>query len=118
MRFDPDCTGRWKCLHTARQVADGGDETRRDVPRMRTGEPDATNAADRADPLQEGREVTGRVVRRLVVIDDLPEQLHFDAAGVGGALHLGENVADGTHPLVPARVRHAHRSCRTRCSPR
>ena len=46
------------------------------------------------------------IVRRLVVIDDLPEQLDFLVPFGGRLHHLVDDVALGAHPLVAARVRH------------
>ena len=52
------------------------------------------------------REVAGRVVGGLIVIDDLPEQLDFASAGVHGMARLGYDVRRRPHALVTARVRH------------
>jgi hypothetical protein len=38
-------------------------------------------ARDRVQPLQQRREVARGIVGRLVVVDDLPEQLHFPRPG-------------------------------------
>ena len=46
------------------------------------------------------------IVRRVVVVDDLPEQLHFAVAAGGRLAHLGQDVGLRAHPLVAARVRH------------
>ena len=46
------------------------------------------------------------VVGRLVVVDDLPEQLDFPGAGVHRVPRLGDDVGRRAHALVAARVRH------------
>ena len=79
---------------------------RRDVPRMRAREPDALDARRRRERLEQRREVAGRIVGRLVVVDDLPEQLHFACARRRRLADLGQDVGLRPHPLVPARVRH------------
>ena len=83
-----------------------GDHPRRDVPRVRAGESDPRESVDRLQTLEQRREVAGRVVGRLIVIDDLPEQLDFARAGVDGMARLGDDVRRRPHALVTARVRH------------
>ena len=70
-----DCTGRCRCRQTFGEIAQRRDHPRRDVPRMRAGEPDALQPLDPVEPLEQRREVARRIVRRLVVVHDLPEQL-------------------------------------------
>jgi hypothetical protein len=55
---------------------------------------------------EELREVAAGIVRRLVVVDDLAEQLHFLAPRSHGLVHVGEDVGLGPHALVPAGRRH------------
>ena len=47
---------------------------------MRAGEADALDARDFVHRLEQPGEVARRVVRRLVVIHDLPEELHLARA--------------------------------------
>ena len=61
---------------------------------------------DRRRPLEQGREVAAGVVWRLVVIDDLPEQLDFARTRCDRLTRVGHDLGNRTHPLVPARVRH------------
>ena len=68
-----------------RQVAHRRDHPRRDVARMRAGEADPLEPGDLVEPLEQRREVARRVVGRLVVVDDLPEQLDFAARPVSAA---------------------------------
>ncbi len=80
------------------------DHARRDVPRMGAGEADPLQAIDGVQPVQQFREVAFAVVGRLVMIDDLAEELNLFRAGVDRLPGLGEDGGDGTHPLVPSRV--------------
>jgi hypothetical protein len=72
---------------------------------MRAGEANPFDARNGVNRFEQCREVAGRIVRRLVVIDDLSEQLHFAAAAVGGLPHVGEDLRFRSHALVPPRVR-------------
>ena len=56
-RVDPDCTGRWRCLQTLRQVADRLDQAGAGVARMRAREADALDARHVVDLRQQLREV-------------------------------------------------------------
>src|SRR5690348_2175619 len=73
---------------------------------MWTREADASDAVDSGDALEELGEVAGRIVRSLVVIDDLTKQLHFPAPLPCGFADLGDDVGRWPHALVPTGVRH------------
>ena len=79
--------------------------TGRDVPRMRAGEPDTLDAVDVVHRLEQAGEIAARVVRRLVVVHDLAEQLHFASAVRRGLADLRQDVGLRPHALVAARVR-------------
>ena len=92
-------------LADLRQVANRRNQPRRHVARMRAGKPDPRDALDFVDLLQQRREVTGGVVGRLIVIDDLPQELDFPQAPGGGVAHFGQDLGLRPHPLVAPRVR-------------
>src|SRR5262245_40999847 len=92
-------------LADLRQIADRLDQPHRNVPRMRARKPDALDARHLVDGFQKRREVARRVVRGLVVVDDLPQQLDFSVDLISGADHFLDDVPSWTHALVPARVR-------------
>ena len=104
--MEPDCTGRWKCLQTLRQIADCLNQPAPRVPWMRTGEADALDAFDIVHISQEIGELARRVVRRRIVIHDLAEKLNLLAAGLNGVANVGQDVRLVAHPLVAAGVRH------------
>ena len=106
MRVEPDCTGRCRWRQTFGSSRIARNHARRHVARVRAGEADPLQPVDVVEALEERREVARRVVRRLVVIDDLPEQLDFPRPGVRRLPRVGEDVGDRPHPLVAARVRH------------
>ena len=93
-------------LADLRQIADGLDQPRAGMARMRAREPDALDAGDIVDLGEQLREVAAGIVRRLVVVDDLPEQLDLAAARVDGLADVRQDVGLGAHALVAARVRH------------
>ena len=93
-------------LADLRQVAHGFDQAHWHMPRMRAREPDALDAGHLVHSLQQRREIARRIVRRLIVVDDLPEQLDLAVPLVRGMSHFVEDVALRAHALVPARVRH------------
>ncbi len=74
------------------------------MPRMRAGEPDPIDALHLVHRLEQAGEVTGGVVRRRVVVHNLPEQLHFPPAARGGLADFRDDVSLGPHALVPPRV--------------
>ena len=75
-------------LAHARQFPHRGNEPRRHVPGMRAREPYATHAGNGIHRGEQAREVTGRVVRRLVVVHNLPEQVNFGPTAVDRLLNL------------------------------
>src|SRR5215203_3455698 len=94
-----------------RQGAQRLDHLRRDVAWMRAREADPLEALDGVQALQQPGEVAGGIVRRLVVVDDLAEQLDLFRARVYRMASLRDDVSSRAHPLVTARVRdHAERA--------
>jgi hypothetical protein len=73
---------------------------------MRTGKADTLHARHLVHLLQQAREVAFRIVGRLVVVHDLPEELDLAMALVGRLADLGENLRRRPHPLVAPGVRH------------
>ncbi len=73
---------------------------------MRARETNPRQSLNLAEPLEQCREIAAGIVGRLVVIHDLPEQLHFPGAGRHGMPRVGNDVGDRPHPFMPARVRH------------
>ena len=88
----------WQMLHRL-------EEARREMPRMGAREPDALDARDGVHRFEEPCEVARRIVGRLVVIDDLAEQLHLAMAGRRRLPDFRHDVGLRPHSLVPARVR-------------
>ena len=103
-------------LADLRQIAHGLDQARRHVARMRARKPDALDARHVVHRLQQRGEIARRIVRRLIVIDDLPEQLDLAVPLARRLTHFVEDVALRPHALVAARVRHHAEANRTRCS--
>ena len=93
-------------LADCRQVANGSNESVAHVPWVRARESHTLDSRHGADARQKLREVAVRVVRRLVVVDDLAEQLNLEPARVHGRSHFVENLRYRPHPFVAARVRH------------
>ena len=83
---------------------------------MRAGEADALDAVHLVNGFQQTGKIALRIVGRLVVIDDLTEQLHFLQAARGGVADLRQNLALRPHPFVAARVRHDAEAAEPRCS--
>ena len=73
---------------------------------MRAREPDPLETLDLVDAREQLREVARRVVRGLVMVHDLSEELDFPRARRDRLPHVREDVIDWAHPLVTARVRH------------
>ena len=73
---------------------------------MRARKPDALDARHLVHGLEQRRKVARGIVRRLVVIDDLPEQLNLAVPLARRLTHFVEDVALRPHPLAAARVRH------------
>src|SRR4029079_16476916 len=72
---------------------------------MRTGEPDALDAAHLVHGFEQSREVAVGFVWRLVVVHYLTEQLDFLQALLRRRTHLRQDVRLRPHPLVAPRVR-------------
>ena len=97
--------GQMEVLADLRQVRHRAQQPIGDVPRMRTGESDALDPWTVVDRFEQPGEVARRVVGGLVVIHDLPEQLHFLEAAACRVAHFREDLRFRPHPLVAARVR-------------
>src|SRR5688500_8589834 len=82
------------------------DHPRGDVPGMRARETDPFEAVDAIETLEESREIAVRIVRCLVVVDDLPEQLDLPGAGGDGLTGVRHDVGGGPHSFLAPRVRH------------
>ncbi len=82
------------------------EQPRANVPWVRTRKPNALDALDVVNRLQQPREVARRIIGGEVVIHDLPEELHFAPPAVGRLADLRHNVGLGPHPFVTAGVRH------------
>src|SRR5687768_16727134 len=82
------------------------EESAREVAGMRAGGTDPLHAANLVDRFEQAREVARGVVRRLVVVPDLTEELHFSPSAGYRLLDFGQDVRLATHPLVATRVRH------------
>src|SRR5690242_20615631 len=68
---------------------------------MRAGESNAFDPVDVVDRFEEAWKVAVWIVRRLVVVDDLPEELDLAPAVRRRLAHLRENVRLRPHPLLP-----------------
>src|SRR5262245_14100164 len=88
------------------QIANRFDQPRRHVTWMGAGKSNAPYPRDLTHPLEQAGELAGRIVRRLIVIHDLPEELYFHATAVGDLADLREDVRHRPHAFVAARVRH------------
>ena len=88
------------------QPGHGLEESIREMARVRAGKTDPLDAVDVVNRFEEPDEIARSVVRRLVMVDDLAEQLHFLAALRRGLAHFSHDVAPGPHALVAARVRY------------
>ena len=87
------------------KIAHRPDHSRGHVTRVRARESNPRQAVDLLQPLQQSREIAAIVVWRLVVVDDLSEQLDFPGARVDRVARLGDDVGSRPHALVAARVR-------------
>ena len=74
--------------------------------RVRAGKPHALNAVHRATRASTRGKVARRIVGRLIVVDDLSEQLNLAMPLTRRLSYFVEDVALRAHPLVAARVRH------------
>ena len=93
-------------LADVRQVANRRDHPLRDVAWVRARKANAFDALDVVHAFEERREIAGGIVRRLIVIHDLTEQVNLLPASRRRFPDLREDVGHGAHPLVPARERH------------
>ena len=84
--------GKMQMFTDLRQVADRGDDAVAGVARMRAREADAIDAGNFVDRFEQRREIARRIVRRLVVIHDLAEQLDFAPAAGGRLADVGEDL--------------------------
>src|SRR5690348_14751910 len=89
-----------------RKIAHPREKAVVEMPGVRAGEPDARDALDIVHRLEQSDEVTGGIVRRLVVVDDLAEQLYFLVPARGRFTDFGEDVRLRAHTFVSARIRH------------
>ena len=87
-----------------RQRAHRLDQPGRDVAWMRARKPDPLDAIHLADASQQIGEIAAGDIRRLIAVDDLTEQLHLARARLRGRAHVGNDVRDRPHALVPPRV--------------
>src|SRR5439155_10268368 len=67
---------------------------------------DALDARDVVDGLEQAGKITTWIVRSLIVVDDLPQKLHFPAPTLCRVVHFGDDIGFGSHALVAPRVRH------------
>ena len=74
------------------------------MPRMRTGEAYPLDSRHVVHQFQETREIATGSVRRLIVVDDLPQQMNLAAAGRRRFRRLGDDLGRRPHSLVPPRV--------------
>src|SRR5919106_6507936 len=89
-----------------RQVPDCLDQPHGNMSRMRAGKPDPLHAWHFVDRFEERGEIARPIVRRLIVIDDLAEELNFAMALPCRLHHFFDDVALRPHPFVAAGVRH------------
>src|SRR6185503_8832834 len=92
-------------LADRRQVANRLHQAWRDVPRVRAGEPNPRDAWHLTHALEQRGKVTARIVRGLIVIDDLPQQLHLCPTAPRRPADLSHDVGHRSHALMTARVR-------------
>src|SRR5215211_2914343 len=87
------------------QITDSLDEPRPGVTGMRACKPYTLDTGHFVDRGQQFSEVAPRSVWRLVVIDDLPEELDLLSAGLCCLPHVSQDVGLRPHALVSPRVR-------------
>lgn len=87
-----------------RKTCHGTHHTGCDVARMRAGESNSGDPIDRAHPAQELGKIACAVVWRVVVIDDLPQELNLRMAGGRGLFDFSKDVDNRPHSLVPPSV--------------
>src|SRR5687767_4379035 len=89
-----------------RQPAHRVDHARRDVTRVWAREPDAAQAVDLVQTLEQSREIAGRIVGGLVMVHDLAEELYLPGARIRGLPCLRDNVGRLPHSFMSPGVRH------------
>ena len=102
---DPDWTGRWTCLQTRGRSRIAS--TSRSEACLGCGLANRIRSTPRnvVDGREQRSEVAVRVVGRLVVVDDLPEQVDFPPAAGDGVLDVRQDLGLRAHPLAAPRVR-------------
>ena len=76
------------------------------MPRVRAREANPLHARYGMDRFQQPSKITILIVWRLVVIHNLPEQLHLPMAGFGSGSNFGQDFGLGPHALLAPGVRH------------
>src|SRR6188768_4298717 len=72
---------------------------------MRAGKSDSIDARDLVNRFEEPGEIARTVIRSLIVIDNLPKQLHLTVPGLRRRPDLGEDLRLRSHPLLATSVR-------------
>src|SRR5688572_14622980 len=93
-------------LADLRQIAHSFHQTDRYVAWVRTRESDPLDTRHLVNRLQQSGEIALRVVRRLVVIHDLAEQLNFAMPLARRLPNFSQDVALRPHPLRSAGIGH------------
>src|SRR5678815_1948273 len=75
------------------------------MPRMRTRKADTVDAVNVVDRRQQRGKVTRRIVGRLVVIDDLPQELNLLPAAGDRLADVRNDVGFSAHAFVAPRIR-------------
>src|SRR5712691_10162424 len=76
-----------------------------EIARMRSGEPDAADPRELANPVEQGSEIPTGGGWVTIAVDVLPEELHFGVAGFGKPPRLCHHALAGPAALRPARKR-------------
>ncbi len=87
------------------KIADRFDESSRGVTGMRAGEADALHARHAVHRFEQCCEIAGRIVRRLVVVDDLSQEVNLPSALVNRLPDVVHDLRLLSHPLVAPGVR-------------
>ena len=93
-------------VYNFRQVPDRRDQSIAGMNEGAAGETDPLDPGNFMDGFEQAREVARRVVRRLVMIDDLPKQLEFRAGRWRRRRGPSARISAWPDPLVSACVRH------------
>ncbi len=89
-----------------RQAGDGVQKRVVHVPRMRAGKANPLDTVDSLHSLEQPGKTARRIVGRLVMVDDLSQQLDFLPACRRGVANFGHDVCLAPHAFMAARVRH------------